>query len=356
MRFPFRAAPRYPALLLLAALTALTGCQSSQDTGAAAPAGSPGAPAPSRGGTLKLGMMPKNKGIPYFNAAEKGAREAAEALGDVELTYDGPLEDRSEAQSSMLDTWIVRRFDALAVACNDPEQIATTLARARDENLTVITWDADANPASSRRQFFVNQVDGEELARALVDEMAQQAGEDARVAVVSSSPTAPNQTAWLKLMEAYRAERYPKMSPVGRIIEYAGENQARSKEKAQSILKAYPDVRGIWGMTSVAFPGAADAVREAGRKGEVAVVGLATPNDMKQFVHDGVVKSVFLWNVVDLGYLTVHVARAVARGELREGATTFSAGRLGEVKVRGQEVLLGKPMRFDASNIDQFDF
>lgn len=339
-------------------LALLAGCTSSSTTGGTAtpPAGSGGAPSGGATGTIKLGMMPKKKGIPYFNACQKGAEEAAKELGDVELTFDGPIEDRSEDQSSMLDTWIVRRFNAVAVACNDPEQIAPTLARARDEGLTAVTYDSDADPTASKRQFFVNQVDEEELAKTLVDEMAKQAGEDAKVAVVSSSPTAPNQVAWLNAMEAYREKTYPKMSKIGAIIEYAGENQTTAETKTQSLLKAYPDVKGVWGMTSVAFPGAASAVKKSGAAGKVAVVGLATPNDMKPFVKDGVVKSVILWNVVDLGYLTVQVARAAAKGELKEGATTFKAGRLGEVKVKDGAVMLGKPMIFNAENIDQFDY
>ncbi len=339
----------------------LAGCPSSSEPPASGSGGSTSAPAAAgtgsapAGGTIKLGMMPKQKGIPYFNACEKGAREAASDLGDVELTYDGPTEDKSEAQSAMAETWLVKQFNAVAVACNDPDQIAPTLARARDEGITVVTYDADAAD-SSRRQFFVNQVSADEIAKTLVDEMAKQAGEDAKVAVVSSSPTAPNQSAWLKKMEEYRAQKYPKMSPIGQIIEYAGENQKTSFEKAQSILKAYPDVKGIWGMTSVAFPGAADAVEKGGKKGQVAVVGLGTPNVMKEYVDRGVVKNVVLWNPIDLGYLTVHVARAVAKGELKEGDTTLKAGRLGEMKVQGHEVLLGKPMVFDKSNIAQFDF
>jgi len=311
-------------------------------------------PAPSAGGTLRIGMMPKGKGIPYFNACEKGAREAAKELGDVELVYDGPSEDRSDAQSTMLDTWILKKFDAITVACNDPDQIAPTLSRARDAGITTVTYDADANAASSKRQFFVNQAGVGEIAHALVDEMAKQAGEDAKVAVVSSSSTAPNQNSWLDAMAVYMKEKYPRMIIVA--TEYAQENQKLSQEKAQSILKANPEVKGIWGMTSKAFPGAAQAVERAGKSGQVAVVGLGTPTEMKEFVDRGVVKSVILWNPVDLGYLTIQVARAVARGELKEGATTFNAGRLGEKKIEKDVILLGKPMVFDKDNIGQFDF
>jgi len=345
-----------PLVLLLATglAVSLAGCTPPAPTSTAPTTGGSSPTGTASGEKVRLGVMPKNIGIPYFNACEQGAKEAAAELGDVELVYDGPTEDKSEEQSRILDTWRIKKFDAVAIACNDPEQISTSLARCRDENIATVTWDADANADSSKRQFFVNQAGGEDLAKALVDEMAAQAGKDAKVGVVSSSPTAPNQSAWLKLMETYRAKTYPGMTILE--PEYAGENQNKSEEKAQGILKVHPDVKGIFGMTSVALPGAANAVKKAGQAGKVAVVGLGTPKDMKPLVEEGVVKTVILWNPVDLGYLTVHVARAVAKGELKPGATEVNAGRLGTKKVVGSEVLLGAPMRFDKANIGSFDF
>ena len=73
-------------------------------------------------------------------------------------------------------------------------------------------------------------------------------------------------------------------------------------------------------MTSVATPAAAEAVTQAGLCGKVAVVGLATPNAMKPYVESDCVKSVVLWNPVDLGYAAVQVMRAVADGTLKPGA------------------------------------
>src|SRR5688572_9688799 len=234
---------RLLSLFAAAMLASLTGCTSPGSNGGAGTA-APAAPGVSSTDTLKIGMMPKAKGIPYFNACEKGAREAAAELPDVELVYDGPLKDESELQSGILDTWSLQKYGAIAVACNDPDQIVTSLDRARDDGAAVITWDADA--PNSKRQFFVNQAKTEDLTHGLVDEMATQAGADAQVAVVSSSPTAPNQSAWLKQMDAYRKQKYPGMKVV--TTEYAGENQTQSLQKAQNILKAYPGVKGIWGM------------------------------------------------------------------------------------------------------------
>jgi ABC-type sugar transport system substrate-binding protein len=86
------------------------------------------------------------------------------------------------------------------------------------------------------------------------------------------------------------------------------------------------------------------------------VTGLGTPNDMKHFVHNGTVKSVVLWNTVDLGYLTIQVAHQLTQGKVPPDAESIVAGRLGEKPIRNQNVLLGDILVFRADNIDQFDF
>ena len=110
-------------------------------------------------------------------------------------------------------------------------------------------------------------------------------------------------------------------------------------------------------MTSVATPASAEAVTQAKQCGNIAVVGLATPNAMKPYVQADCVKSVVLWNPVDLGYAATYVLRAVADGKLKPGDAEVEAGKLGKLKVvNGSEVLLGPPFVYDKSNIDKFDF
>src|SRR5262249_13760854 len=119
---------------------------------------------------------------------------------------------------------------------------------------------------------------------------------------------------------------------------------------------AYPNLKGVWGISSVSFPGAADAVKKAGKSGQILVTGLATPNSMKPAVQDGTVRSVILWNTEDLGYLTIYAAKALVKGELKVGATTIKAGRLGEKKIEDDKILLGDILVFTKENIDKFDF
>ena len=96
-------------------------------------------------------------------------------------------------------------------------------------------------------------------------------------------------------------------------------------------------------------------MKQSGRK-DVKVVGLGLPNDNKRYVQEGITPSVILWNTADLGYLTVRAAAAVARGELKAGATQFKGGRLGDLQIKGDNLLLGKPFVFTKDNIGQFDF
>src|SRR5438093_145702 len=163
-----------------------------------------GAPSPSgAGGKLTIAMMPKLRGIDYFNACQQGAQEAAKELPDVELIYDGPTEAKVDKQVEMIDTWVTQRVNAIAVAADDPVAIAPALKKARDAGIAVITYDADADAARSGRQFFVNQCSADSIAAALTDEMAAQVGPDAKTAIVTSSLTSPNQNAWKRRMLEY---------------------------------------------------------------------------------------------------------------------------------------------------------
>lgn len=299
--------------------------------------------------TITIGVMPKLVGIDYFNAAEKGAREAAAELG-VKLVYEGPISNDVTKQAEMLDTWIMRKMDVIAVAPNDPNALAPTLKKAMKRGIKVLTWDADSDPKG--RDYFVNQATYEAIGHGLVDVMAEQIGEKGETAIVTGSLTAANQNIWMEHMRKRIEDKYPEMKIV--TVKPSEEDQQLAVQVTQDLFKAYPNLKGVFGITSVALPGAALATRQSGMTGKVTITGLSTPNVMKQFVEDGTVKTFLLWSPVDLGYLTVHAAKL-----LKEKGTLpaeFEAGRLGTIQVKGKEVLLGPPTRFTAENIADFDF
>ena len=333
--------------LLLCAL--VVGCTTGSETPAPAPSGS-GADRPA-GKRLKVGMLPKLVGIDYFNECQKGAQEAASELG-IDLTYDGPSTDKVELQVQMIDEWIALGYDAIAVSPNDPEVIAPALKRARDAGIVVLTWDADANPTSSGRQVFVNQCPVADVGSRLVDLMADAIGGKGKTVIVTGSATSPNQNAWMQAMRAHLNEKYPQIELLETLV--PDENQNRARQMTLDLLTAEPELAGVWGITSVALPGVAEAVKQAGKTGKVFVTGLSLPSTVKGYVKDGTIPRFVLWSPKDLGYLTIHAAKALADQQLDPGTRDF--GRLKEIRITSDEVILGPPFVFDADNIDQFSF
>jgi ABC-type sugar transport system substrate-binding protein len=138
----------------------------------------------------------------------------------------------------------------------------------------------------------------------------------------------------------------------------AQEDNNLSFNQASTLINKHGDeLKGIFGMTSVATPASAEAVTQANLCGKVSVVGLATPNAMRPYVESDCVKSVVLWNPVDLGYAAVHAMRAAVDGKLTADSKDLEAGRLGKLQVvNGSEILLGAPFIYNKANIGEFDF
>jgi rhamnose transport system substrate-binding protein len=333
------------------AVAAVCGALACTKEGPGTSVASPAAGAGGAQSSLVIAMMPKNKGNPYFVGARQGAEEAARELG-VTLLWDGPTETDPAKQNEVVETWITRAPAAIAASVENKEGLATALRKARGKGIKVLTWDADT--AEDARDFFVNQATPEGIGHALVDNAARVLGGKGDFAIITASLTAANQNTWLEHIRARLSEKYPEMKLV--TVRPSDDKQDVAFVEAQNILKVHKTVRLIMGISSQAVPAAAEAVKQAGRTGQVAVTGLSLPNTCKKYVNEGVIDHIILWNVADLGYLTVQAAAGAARGTLKPGATSFAAGRLGEVEIRGSQVILGKPFVFDKTNIDQFDF
>ncbi|MFO1035224.1 MAG: substrate-binding domain-containing protein [Geminicoccaceae bacterium] len=311
--------------------------------------------APDRAGKpLTVVDVPKLIGIGYFNATSKGMQDAAKELGNMTVTTDGPTKANIDEQITFIDNFVTKGVDGILFAANDPVAIAPVLKKALDKGILVVGYDANSTPDA--RQWFVNQAQFNGIGKSLVDEMAKEIGQDGSFAIVTSTFTTPNQARWIAEMQAYQEKCYPKMKWLETVE--AQEDNVLSFNQASTLINKYGDeLKGIFGMTSVATPASAEAVTQAKQCGKTAVVGLATPNAMKPYVESGCVKSVVLWNPVDLGYAAAQVLRSVADGKLKPGATEVEAGKLGKLQiVNGSEVLLGPPFVYTKENIGQFDF
>ena len=296
-----------------------------------------------------VAVMPKAKGDPYFVSCRVGAEEAARQTG-VELIWDGPVGLDPAKQNEVVEGWITRGVDAIAVSVENQAGISTVLRKARGRGIRVLTWDADA--AEDARDFFINQATPEGIAATLTDEAARLMEGRGEFAIITGALSAANQNQWISFIKQRVAEKYPNLTLA--TIRPSDDDRDKAFSETQAVLKVYPALKLVMGIAAPAVPGAAEAVRQSGR--HTKVIGLSLPNLCKPYVHDGTVQSVILWNTADLGYLTVYTASELISGRFAKGAASLAAGRLGNVQISGTEVVLGKPMIFNKSNIDAFNF
>jgi rhamnose transport system permease protein len=309
----------------------------------------PDAHAAPAGRRLVIGMMPKAKGDPYFVSCRAGAEEAAREL-NVDLIWDGPTSLDAARQNGLVENWITRNVDAIAVAVENRAGISTVLRKARGRGIKVLTWDADAE--TDARDFFVNQATAEGIATALTDEAARLLKGKGEFAIITGALSAANQNEWIAFIRK-RLAAYPGLTLA--TIRPSDDDRDKAFAETQTLLKVYPSVKLMMAISAPAVPGAAEAVRQA-RRSDVSVIGLSLPNINKPYVHGGIVQTVVLWNTRDLGYLSVYASVLAASGRIPPGAASIDAGRLGKIEIRNGEVILGVPLLFNKANIDQYDF
>src|SRR6202000_125748 len=126
----------------------------------------------------------------------------------VELLWDGPTELDAARQNAMVEAWITRGVDAIAVSVENKAAISSVLRKARSHGITVVTWDADAEPDA--RDFFVDQATPQGIGYTLTDEAARVMHDSGELAIITASLSAANQNEWIGYIKE-RLAKYPAM-------------------------------------------------------------------------------------------------------------------------------------------------
>lgn len=348
-------------VLSLLMVAVLSGCGSTKNTPAAASAGvskteaakTDNGSAPAADKKYKIVLMPKLVGVPYFNASEAGAKKAAADLG-VELIYTGPTKGDAAEQVKMLEDLISKGVDAIAVAPNDPAALTPVLKKAKEKGILILDWDTPAD--QSLVELSVHQIDDAVYAQHIWDALVKSMGTDeGEYAIVTGGLSAANLNSWIDLGLAYAKEKYPKLKLVTDKIP-SDEKQQVAYQKTLELLKAYPNIKGIVGISTPAPLGAAQAVQEKGLQNKVAVVGTGLPTDSKPYLADDSLDVSTLWDPGMLGYLTIYLAKQkLDKKEITDGMEVPNVGKI-TLKSDNKTVIMGPPSDWTKENASNFSF
>lgn len=301
-----------------------------------------------------VGFLPKMDTDPYFHVARDGAMEAQKEIGG-RFIQQAPSTATADAQIEFINSLVAQKVDVLAISGTDANALAPALKRAASQGVRVISYDSDVSKAS--RSIFVNQAKSDSLAIQMLESMGALINYAGEFAILSSTPTATNQNAWIALMKKRLASdpKFAKMKLVQ--VAYGEESEQVNQQQALALAEAFPNLKGIIVPAGIGLPAAARALEQSGGIKTIKLTGLAPASFMKKYIQSNVAQDIW-WNVTDLGYLTYHVAQALAQCKITgKTGETFTAGRLGKytVGVDG-EVVLGEAKVVTPKNLEEFKF
>ena len=314
------------------------------------------------GNALQMVLLPKFLGNAVFDQAHEGAKEAAAELQNPEeVQFLGPTPENSvTGQIEIVTNSTPQGVDAIMLSNNAGDQIAPAAQAARDAGITFVTWDSPI-PSAEGEQVFVAQVDFDETGVVMADMALDILGADGgKFAVLSASPDAANQNAWIAAMEeALKDPKYANLELLETV--YGMDQSEESYKQALALVDKYPDMELIMAPTTVGIAAAAKAMQDEELCDKVKISGLGLPAEMASFVKNGCAPEFALWSFVDLGYLTYYLTYLIASGDLQgvEGEK-FEAGRMGEYEItkdptrdNGLRVLMGPFSKYNIDNIDK---
>jgi len=312
-----------------------------------------GTPTSGTGSNLNIVFLPKQINNPYFDTAASGGKLAATDLNG-QFKQVGPSSANAAAQVPFITSLTQQHVGAIVISGDDPNAVAPSLKQAMAQGVKVVSFDADVAPDA--RNVFINQANSEQIGRSEVDLLAQQINSTGQIAVLSAASTASNQNTWIGFMKDELATKYPKMQLVK--VAYGNDDDQTSFNQTLALLTQYPNLKGIISPTTVGIAAAARALESVHQGGKVALTGLGTPNQLRQYVKDSTIKGFELWDPGNLGYLAYYVAALLIQGKIKGNVgETFTAGKLGSFTIAANNVvLLGPPTVFNSANIDQFHF
>jgi rhamnose transport system substrate-binding protein len=307
---------------------------------------------PASAANIKIALLVKNLGNGFFDAAAKGANEAAKELGNVDVIYTGPTKATPEGQIDIINQLVAQGVNAIAVSANDADALVPALKKAMERGVTVISFDSGVSKDGRQMNLLASatQLIGDQNLKMASDLLNGQKGD---VAILSASSTATNQNAWIEVMKK-DVGQFPNVNLVDTV--YGDDNDDKSLAEAKGLIQKYPNLKVIIAPTTVGIRQASVVVEDQKLVGKVFVTGLGLPSEMITHVKSGASPQFALWNPIDLGYAATTIAYNLAtKKETAKAGGELSMGKLGKVKLDDDlSGPMAPPFVFNASNIDEF--
>jgi ribose transport system substrate-binding protein len=303
---------RHVHVWLALAVLALAACNSTEqrsaspaNTGAAAPAG-----------PRRIALVMKSLANEFFVTMAEGAKaHQASNAGAYSLIVNGIRNESDLAQQvALVEQMMAQNVDAIVIAPADSRALVPVLAKARRQGLVVVNIDNKLDAATLKDAGitipFVGP-DNRAGARTVGAELAKHLTKGDKVVILEGIPTAFNaQQRRLGFEDAMREAGIDVAA-----VQSAHWEQDEANAIAAAMLREHPEVKAILASNDSMALGAASAVRQAGKTGQVSVVGFDNIAAIQQLIKDGRVLATADQHGDRLAVFGIEYALKIVRGE-----------------------------------------
>ncbi len=306
-------------------------------------------------GGLRMFMVPKWTTYPYFKAAARGAKKAAEQLGDT-FTYTGPTSPNAEQQVASLENVLAQEPDVILLSAIEEQNVVPVLKKAMARGAVVVTYDADT--LAGARNLFCNQLSYELAAQSYLDCALADHPAGGDCVFMAASPTTVNHMQQIAAMKSLMASnpKYEVLKP-GKTY-FVNDDVTLSYNTMVNIMQAQPNVKFMLSGSAVSVPAAQQAIVATGHAGKVWAAGCSLPSDCKKFLDDGSAKEFMMWDPLQLGYMAAYSGHLIKTKKFSPAlGEALDIPGLGNFKVLADNVVdLNRPLFFTKSNVSQYSF
>ncbi|WP_099827891.1 autoinducer 2 ABC transporter substrate-binding protein [Oceaniglobus indicus] len=298
-----------------------------------------------------IATVVKIAGIQWFDRMEQGVDKYAEDTGTNAFQV-GPAQADPQQQAALIEDMIAQGVDALAVVPMSPEALEPVLKRAMDAGIVVVTHEA---ASQENTQYDIEAFKNEDFGANLMEQLATCMGGEGEYAVFVGSLTSQTHTQWIDGAIAHQKANYPNMTQVGDRNE-TFDDQQQAYAKAQEVLRAFPNVKGMQGSASTDVAGIGLAIEERGLEDDTCVFGTSLPSIAQQYLETGAVDGIGFWDPSIAGYAMNKVAQMIMDGEEVTDGMDLGLEGYEAIKLDGKVIYGQAWVNVDADNMADYPF
>jgi ribose transport system substrate-binding protein len=262
-------------------------------------------------GKLKVAIVTRDFSNPYWAALRDGALARGKQLGVQVNVQAGASETDSDGENAKISTLAGQGYNCFGVVPVNATNVITPLVPVAQKKVPILNLDTQISPsaATAAGVSFASFIgsDNSDAGRIAGQKMLQVLGGKGKVAVLQGIAGEQN---GINRVNAFSQTVAGKLTIVQKAP--ADYEQDKALTVTEAILRAHPDITGIFAANDTMGLGAAQAITNAGKSGKIKIISVDGIQDALHAVGTGTLSGTVTQYPYAEGQLAVSACLAMA--------------------------------------------